>query len=379
MPLPDLARLRLGEPKAAERARLPARAGRHPALLLRVPGAEKRDPPTAERGAASNAVARERPQAFTAGRRAAKTAGPAAGPTVAALSELLEKKELELLWIMDETREREQRELEEEVKSLRQQVEEAKAAEARRAKAFCAGSVRGNLQPYMLRLGEEEEITDTVKHLRKESDQHTERLAELQQKSNGSPLSPDESHEQRQLRDITRRIHDGIAAGIKAAPLRKARREQKERFRAALADRTTPKEHLKHGDIVGWWKPQGERLWKKLRAREARNALRERANLAPLGSEKHAKSEEAPPLVWKAPSSPSGYDEAVKTLNWQLHLLGLSAIAELRARRESERAALSTLDEEASKRVLADGSPRGGGDASGTGKKAKKGRSNKAA
>ena len=227
MPLPDLARLRLGEPKAAERARLPARAGRHPALLLRVPGAEKRDPPTAERGAASNAVARERPQAFTAGRRAAKTAGPAAGPTVAALSELLEKKELELLWIMHETREREQRELEEEVKSLRQQVEEAKAAEARRAKAFCAGSVRGNLQPYMLRLGEEEEITDTVKHLRKESDQHTERLAELQQKSNGSPLSPDESHEQRQLRDITRRIHDGIAAGIKAAPLRKARREQK--------------------------------------------------------------------------------------------------------------------------------------------------------
>ena len=201
MPLPDLARLRLGEPKAAERARLPARAGRHPALLLRVPGAEKRDPPTAERGAASNAVARERPQAFTAGRRAAKTAGPAAGPRVAALSELLEKKELELLWIMDETREREQRELEEEVKSLRQQVEEAKAAEARRAKAFCAGSVRGNLQPYMLRLGEEEEITDTVKHLRKESDQHTERLAELQQKSNGSPLSPDESHEQRQLRD----------------------------------------------------------------------------------------------------------------------------------------------------------------------------------
>ena len=84
-------------------------------------------------------------------------------------------------------------------------------------------------------------------------------------------------------------------------------------------------------------------------------------------------------MVWKAPSSPSGYDEAVKTLNGQLHLLGLSAIAELRARRESERAALPTLDEEASKRVLADGSPRGGGDASGTGKKAKKGRSNKAA
>ena len=370
MLLPDLARLRLGEPKAAERARLPARAGRHPALLLRVPGAEKRDPPTAERGAASKAVARERPQAFTAGRRAAKTAGPAAGPTVAELSDLLKSKGTELLWLMSESQDGEQRELQEEVASLERQVDEATAAEARRAKAFCAEAVRGKLQPHMLRLEEEEEINGVIDLLKRESAQHAERISELHQKG---PLSPDESHEQLQLRDINRRIREGIDAGLKAAPLRKARREQKERFRKALADRNAPEEHLTSVDILGWWKLQGKRLWEKLRAREAQNALRKSANLAPLGSEDHTEPKEVPPLHWNAPSSPSAYQAAAEQLNERLCALGLGAIAALKQRRDDESKELRKLEEEASKRVLADGSTRGGGGASGTDKKPKTG------
>ena len=318
---------------------------------------EKRGPPTAEQREANKAAKQQRAAAFEAEQRAVATAAR----TAAVIKAELDAVTMELASESQDEEKAEAlaakvRQLDNDYK-LKLAEEAAAAQSAPPPKVFSREEIELALKPFMQEMQTADDVAEPIREAEKIEEENRERIKALQKKHS---LSDAEKQELLALRELNASIWAAKKGAPKAAEERKERKARKARFAAALRALKKPEGQLHEGDEMDkkWWRAMGKRVWQKLREREKDNARRDAAGLPLLGSEAAAKAEQPAPLAVPAGGGPSEDAAAVEALNRQLHQLGLGAIAELKERRKSEKAALGADG----KRPMGNPFDEGGGD-----------------
>jgi len=319
---------------------------------------EKRGPPTAAQREASKAAKQERAATFAAEQLAVATAAR----TAAVIKAELDAVRVELGWEQDEEKAATlAAQLEDLEKDYKAKVAEeaAAAASAPPPKVFSREEIELALKPFLQEMQTADDVAEPIRRAEAIEEDNRQRIIALR-KRGLETLSDAEKQELRELGQLNASICAAKKDARKAAPIRKERKARKVRFAEALRALKKPEEQLKKGDEIDQtrWEAMGKRAWHKLRAREKVNARRRAANLPLLGSEAAAKAEKPAPLAVPSGGGPSEDAAAAEELNRQMQQLGLGAIAELKERRRSEKAALG----EDGKRPISNPFDEGGGD-----------------
>jgi len=279
---------------------------------------------------AANKVAR---QGRADSAKAKAQAAASAARTVAVIEAELKKATTDRDWEFRDEKRRE--ELDQKVQDLQQELEEKQKQTEKQTKTFTAEEIRKALDPLMPKL-EDEYVNKTVDALQALLKTYAERINELQQKAVAVKLNPTEHGELVALREANSSIQVGVAAAKKAAPLRTAKRERKERHQRALNAVDDPKKYLNPEDGA-WWKTEGERVWRKLRERAEDERLRKRAGLDPSD----AKPSVQEGVIDLSKIAGSSNEERAAALTQQLAALGTQAIKSMTEEIARESAALN--------------------------------------
>ena len=266
--------------------------------------------------------------------KAKEQAAADAARTVVVVEAELKKAEAARNWVSED--EELQKRLDQNVQDLQQELEAKKKKQTEeKTTAFTAEQIRKALDPLMPKL-EGEDVNQTVDALQALLETYAKRINELQQKATAVEPSPTEHGELVALREANSSIRAGVAAARKAAPVRKEKRERKERHQKALDAVDDPKNHLERGDYA-WWETEGERVWNKLRKRAEDEELRKRAGLDPSD----AKPSMQEGVIDLSKITGTSNEQKAAELTRQLQALGTLAIKAMTDEIASENDALN--------------------------------------